>query len=432
MTGTAPAASAWRRVRESWFTYAMLWLLSRAFLGHDFVTRVSYIVGDVGYYHRQLLVSDIGRVLVEYPTPVVWSLQLVKVVVGHDLAQFVLGFVVTMLLLDAFMASLLWRRGGPHRAEAVLAWIVFILLIGPLAYFRFDLAPALLAGAAALYANRRPALAGALVAVGASLKLWPALLVLPLLGRGRERVRSGLGFLVTGVGLALASLVVAGWSRTVSPLAWQSDRGLQIESVPATALMWLRTLDASAPLQVAMSRYNAYEVTGPGAAQAIVASDVATVVGLLVIAWLGWRAIRLPERSVVTVAAVMLAIILIMIVTNKTLSPQYLIWLGGPLCAMIAGADGPDDAEPDRPSAQPLWGPPLLLTVAGCLLAAATQLVYPTLYGELITGRGTALATSVLVLRNVGLVAFTVAATGYAVRCTRPARPAAEAGRPTG
>jgi len=405
--------TALRQVLASWLTYAFLWAISRAYLGWEFSHRVSYIVGDVNYYHNQINGGggDIRRILVEYPTPVVWALDALQLVTGADQRTFVVGFMMLMLALDAAMTWLLWVNGGRRRAAAVLAWIVFIAFMGPLAYVRFDLAPALLAGAAALYVHKKPAVAGGLVAIGASLKLWPALLVLPLLGRSRERVRSGIGFLVAGVALALGSLVTAGWARTVSPLTWQTDRGLQIESVPATVVMWLRTFDPGVPYKVALSRYNAYEIDGPGVAASLQASNIATVLGMLVIAWLGWRVIRLTSRGAVTVSAVMLAIILVMIVTNKTLSPQYIFWIGGPVCAMVAGGDSDDED---------VWGAPLLFVAAAWLLAIATQQVYPTLYGELVTGAGTPLATSVLVLRNVGLVLATVSAIWFAIGRTRP------------
>lgn len=406
-----------RPVIENWFTYALLWALTRAYLGWELAHRVGYIVGDVNYYFGQLGAGDTRQVLVEYPTPVAWAMKALAAATGNDQSAFVVGFMVAMLALDAAMAWLLWQAGGHRRQAAVLVWIVFVTFMGPLAYVRFDLAPALLAAAAALWVQRRPATAGALVALGAALKLWPALLVLPLLGRDRQRLRSAAGFGAVGAGLALASLIGVGWARTVSPLTWQGDRGLQIESVPATAVMWLRTFDAGSPFQVALSRYNAYEISGPGVAASLVASTVATVLGVAVIAWLGWRVFWLVERRPSTVAIVMLAVILVMIVTNKTLSPQYVFWLGGPVCALIAATD----AEGDD-----IWGAPLLLAAAGWVVAMLTQQVYPTLYGELVSGHGTPLATSVLVLRNALLLVLTGASIWYAVVRTRTPSAAAE------
>ena len=56
-----------------------------------------------------------------------------------------------------------------------------MLLIGPLSYLRFDILPAVLAGAALLYARRVPWVTGALTGLGAAIKLWPALLWLAFL-----------------------------------------------------------------------------------------------------------------------------------------------------------------------------------------------------------------------------------------------------------
>ncbi len=163
-----------------------------------------------------------------------------------------------------------------------MTWILFVTLLGPLAYFRFDMAPAVLAGAGALLARRRPALAGALIAFGAALKLWPALLVLPLLGVDRKA--RALGHRLRchrRLCLALSSLAVGGWQRLLSPLSWQSDRGLQVESLAASPLMWLRTAQDGGGWIVGLSRYNAYEIVGPGVADGAPGRERGNAPGLL-------------------------------------------------------------------------------------------------------------------------------------------------------
>lgn len=276
------------------------------------------------------------------------------------------------------------------------------------------MAPAVLAGAGAFLYRRRPALAGTLIACGAALKLWPALLVLPLLGTGRRGVRTAVGFGVTGGVLALASLAIGGWPRLISPLTWQSDRGLQIESLPATPLMWLRAASPTPQWVVGLSRYNAFEITGPGVDAALQAASVLTLAGFLLAIVLGVRAAWSMKRTSRTVAVVMLAIILIMIDVNKTLSPQYILWLGGPLAALIGGSE--DDSEPS-------FGWPAYWAVAGGALAFLTQVVYPLRYGEIVYGTGTPGAVADLVIRNVFLVAFTVVVAWKAWWLTRRRRP---------
>jgi hypothetical protein len=405
-----------KQVAGSGWTYAALWAISRAFLAYEWSHFASFIVGDVNYYLSQITNSTSwSSSLVEYPTPVAWAMQLLRLLTGGDSGAFVWAFAISMLALDAAMAWLTWRLSNPRwRVPAILTWIVFVVFMGPIAYFRFDMAPAVLAGAGALLYKRRPALAGTLIACGAALKLWPALLVLPLLGMGRRGTRTAVGFGITGGVLALASLVFGGWQRLLSPLSWQSNRGLQVESLPATPLMWLRSASRTRDWLVGLSRYNAFEITGPGVQVALQIASVATMLGFLLAIIIGVRGAWSTHRTPRTVAAVMLAIILIMIDVNKTLSPQYILWLGGPLAALIGGSE--DDSRPTLS-----W--PVLWALASIVLAFLTQVVYPLRYGEIVYGTGVPEAVAVLVLRNVFLVLFTVIVCWKAWTLTSRPRP---------
>ena len=68
----------------------------------------------------------------------------------------------------------------------------------------------------------------------------------------------------------------------------------------------------------------------------------------------------------------MLATVAVVIITNKTLSPQYLLWIGGPIAALLLLRDSA--ASPDLRR----WI--IRIGVAGLVLAGLTQLVYPLLY----------------------------------------------------
>ena len=400
-------------IAGSGWTYAALWAISRALLGYESSTYAGFIVGDVTYYRSQITnATSWSSSLVEYPTPVAWALQLLRLVTGGNQGAFVWVFATSMLALDAAMARLTWRLSSPRwRVPAVLTWIVFVVFMGLIAYFRFDMAPAVLAGAGAFLVRRRPALAGTLIACGAALKLWPALLVLPLLGMGRRGTRAAIGFGITGGTLALASLLVGGWQRLLSPLTWQSNRGLQVESLPATPLMWLRSAAQTRDWIVGLSRYNAYEISGPGVQVALQIASLATLIGFLLAIILGVRAAWSIKRTPGTVAVVMLAIILIMVDVNKTLSPQYILWLGGPLAALIGGGD--DDSRPSLS-----W--PVIWALICCVLASLTQVIFPLRYYDLVTGTGTLQAVAALVTRNILLLIFTVVVSWKAWDLTGP------------
>jgi Glycosyltransferase family 87 len=398
-------------VAGSGWTYAALWAISRALLGYEWSPYAGFIFGDVRYYLSQITnATSWSSSLVEYPTPVAWAMQLLRLVTGGNQGAFVWVFGTSMLALDAAMARMTWKLSSPRwRVPAVLTWIVFVFFMGPIAYFRFDMAPAVLAGAGAFLVRRRPALAGTLIACSAALKLWPALLVLPLLGMGRRGARAAIGFGITGGTLALASLVIGGWQRLLSPLTWQSSRGLQIESVPATPLMWLRSASRSHEWIVGLSRYNAYEISGPGVQVALQVASLATLFGFLLAIILGVRAAWSISRTPRTVAVVMLTIILIMIDVNKTLSPQYILWLGGPLTALIGGGD--DDSRPSLS-----W--PVIWALGCVVLAFLTQVIYPLWYSEIVFGYGTPQAITTLIMRNGLLLVFTVVVSWKAWRLT--------------
>jgi hypothetical protein len=117
----------------------------------------------------------------------------------------------------------------------------------------------------------------------------------------------------------------------------------------------------------------------------------------------------------------------VVIITNKTLSPQYLLWIGGPIAALLLLRA---DATPDLRR----WV--VRIGVAGLVLAGLTQLVYPLLYDGYLGFTDQAalvVATLVTAVRNLCLLVFTVLCLLLAWRATSssPATPspAADAGR---
>jgi hypothetical protein len=374
------------------------WLLSRALTFAILVfAHESDVAGDIRYYatslHQMFSGGTLRDTLQEYPTPVL-VLLIPQFLLGFlNQVAFVVLFALSMLAVDAVFTGFLWRGDGRRRGDATNLWLWFVPAIGPLAYFRFDLVPAVLAGGAVLAAIRRPAVAGTLTAIGASLKLWPAVM-LPTFLIGRQDRRAVLtAFLATGTVLGGLSLLIAGFERTISPLHWQSARGLQIEAVSATPLMVARIFDP-ANWHVGLSRYKAFEVFGPGVHVFGQVSSALTVLGglLLIVVW--WRAHKHPYPSAETLGWLFLGTALIVTVTNKTLSPQYLLWLGGPSAALAVRAPGSPGV---RKFAR-------LLLIA----AIATQLEYPIGYNAIVKAQTIMpLWMTVLAVRNVLLVYLT-------------------------
>lgn len=388
------------------------WLITRVLMLVILASFERFIVGDVFYYHRKinaLFTAGLDRTLFEYPTPVVWILWLPYGASLGSRVGYLIAFVILMLALDALFTYVLWRSAGGRHDTAIDFWLIFVLLIGPLSYLRFDMLPAVLAGGALLAARRKPWVTGALTGLGAAVKLWPALLIGAFMSYRPDRRPAGTAFVIVGIGLALVSLIFGGWARLISPLTWQSDRGLQIESIWATPLMLARALRPDRWI-VDISQYQAYEIFGPGVDGWIMISNVATLLGLAMIILLTVRAFRHDGSTPVAIGFVIVATVAIMTITNKTLSPQYLLWLGGLMAALLTL----------RPQATP-HELPAINRMSGQLLILAllTQLVYPLFYDSYLGRHGQPLiivSTVVTTVRNLALVVFTVEACWLAWR----------------
>lgn len=412
---TVPAAEAFRRWGfDQPKALLVIWAAVRLVVFLTWGLLRPETQGDVIYYQEHIdfmFEAGPGHTMPEYPTPVLWLLAIPYFLGAGSQVGYVIAFVLLLLALDIGFSLTLWHHGGTLRAQAVATWSVFVGFIGPTIYLRFDLLTSVFAGWGVLCLIRhRDLRAGALAGIGAAIKLWPALLWPALCpGGARQRWRVSIGFWLVGGGLALASLLWAGWERLLSPLTWQSGRGLQVESIWATVPMLLRALGIG-DYAVTTSRFQAFEIYGPGVEVWMRIATVATVLGLgLVVAFfIAWW--RRGRGRLIDAAAFVLLVILIMIVTNKTFSPQYMIWLGGPLAAAIAllGCE-------DRNLASFLVDRARLLALAVAVLGTtiATGIIFPLGYPPLVRDIPSAAwlrlpITLVLAARNLTMILMTI------------------------
>ena len=395
----------------------MLWFITRLVVIGVWALLRTGTQGDVAYYYDHIAAlgqSGPASAMPEYPTPALWILSVPYLLAAGDATRYMVAFCCLMLALDAAFSLSLWRFGGQRRGQAIVVWTVFIACIGPTVYQRFDLITSVLAGWGLIAAwHKRPVIAGMLVGVAAAVKLWPALLWPALCGGSRPRAwRVTIAMVITGGALAVASLVWGGWDRLISPLTYQSDRGLQVESVFASIPMLLRSWHIG-DYAVTISRYLAFEIWGTGVPFWLSVVSVAGMAGyalivLVYVIWLIRGHGRMIEGCVLT-----LLVIVVLIVTNKTFSPQYVIWLGGPLAAtlLIVGDTRPGtDTHPlDRREGE--LDKHRLVRIAWLTLAItiATIIVYPLGYEPLTDDTAHMLwlrpvITIVLVARNAMMV----------------------------
>jgi hypothetical protein len=249
------------------------------------------------------------------------------------------SFVALMLLVDLVGLGLLaqlGRRSGNH--TGVWVWLLGIPLLGTFSVLRFDLVPTVIGIAALVVIHRRPGWFGALAGLGASIKVWPMVLLLGEWDR-RRLLRAVVAASAT---IALVLLVSAlAFGDPTGFLGEQNGRGLQEEAV-ATAPWQLRELITGEPPQRAV-RYGAWEITSHNA------DVVAGLLKWLTLAalgaatawwWLRARAIR-GGRTDLADAAVsrdfIFTVVLLLVVTSRVLSPQFMIWLLG-LAAVVLTA----------------------------------------------------------------------------------------------
>ncbi len=332
--------------------------------------------------------------------------------------------------------SYLWFARTISRSKAI-AYAIYLLVgaMGTL-LMRFDLLPALTTLGALLLAERkRFGWAYALLAIGVLLKLYPGFLA-PVLAAYQWRASAGpqptrtdadeqpdgfqtlarlwgalraskaarqaqrrelwrrakapiVGLSVfTGItlfGFALPALV--NLQGTLSEFKYALTRPIQIESAPAT-LLWLGSF-LGYPVHPNVS-FISLNLVGPLDSVIKLLSMEALIGGTLYVCW---RVLR----GKLTLRQGFVALIGVVLVSNKLLSPQYLMWIL-PLVAYVEGLD-------------PLW----------LVICALTTLIFPFIYQThhpIITVPENPQFLPTIALRNLLLVIATV----RAVRGRRPAR----------
>lgn len=383
---TAEAAAGWLLTRVLLYLIIVRTLLTKYAVDNS---------GDVTTYGKWVRTSlDHGIIPYgttwQYPPLVGPLLMIPKIFPGNYLHEFALTAVLADAAITVMLVLMARRRGtwyGPW------FWIAGAAALGPIVLGRFDVFSALpLVGALVLLGrgvvtengvdlNGRRWWAGALIGLGLAIKIWPGLAFfgLPRSRRGAQALAAAVG---TAAGATLLCLAVfrGGGSFVTN----QGSRGLEIESVWAIPFLLLRNLGLwHGQIHVL---YGSFQLVGSGVGLVADLALLGTVAGFALMAVWWWRRTWRPAL----VADATFVATLIMMLTSRVISPQYLVWLlaVGAVCVMSR------DTTQRRSC--------LLFLIA----VPITGLEFPYLFVSLWHGH--ALAVVVVAVRDLLLLAATV------------------------
>lgn len=276
----------------------------------------------------------------EYPPLALLPIVLPRLATTTEGAYQALFSVLSLVLAAGLGAALVWlaRRGWSAGTsnETMVTYVALGVASAPLIIWRFDIFPALLTSLALVaIAARRPAWAGAALGLGAVAKIYPALLVpVVIVFYLANREVKSVGLVIAGftvaAGVVLAPFMLFAGTSAFSFLGYQNARGVEMESVLAGIILLAHTV--SGAVAHVNWGFGSFQVASPliqTLAIPYLLAEVALLLGLLAGGAFSFRSDALRHGSVRprTLITYLLATLLLAIVVNKVLSPQYIVWL---------------------------------------------------------------------------------------------------------
>lgn len=328
-------------------------------------------------------------------------------------ASYVVAWSILVTVLDAVGFAFLLRgtraRRSRIRRGAALLWMAALLVLGPIAMFRIDAITVPLAVIGGLWLFSRPAVASALFTIGAWIKIWPGALFVAALALLRGRIRMLVSAAIVTFVVVLGLVLLGGSKNLLGFLSQMTGRGLQIEAVGATPLLWLT--------QVGVTRiqYNrqilTFQLAGPGVDLVAAVLTPLMALAVLAIAALAVWKLRAGASARRLLPATALALVTVLIACNKVGSPQFQVWMLAPIVLWCL-FDGPRVRVP---------------AILVLIDFALTQVVYPVLYDGLLAAQP--LPIALLSARNILVVVICVVAVRAIVRTPAAARAVPETRR---
>lgn len=228
-------------------------------------------------------------------------------------AYFTIGAIALGLLY-------LWAVSCTARIARRRIWDTAIMCLSPLlvvhAFTNWDLIPIALTAAAMLaWAGKKPVLAGVLIGLGTAAKLYPVLLLGPLLilclraGKMREWTRTAVT--AAAVWLVINVPVMLAW-----PSGWYEFIRLNSERPPE--------YDSWYFIYATLSGSTIWD-KAPGAASPSLVNTLSLALFVLACLAIGWFGLSVHRRP--RFAQLAFLVVAAFLLTNKVWSPQYSLWL---------------------------------------------------------------------------------------------------------
>ena len=283
------------------------------------------------------------------------------------------GFIAFMIVIDLLILITLLMTGlnrfkfnssstSLNGLSGAWFWVLWPILMGPLALTRFDVVPTLFALLALIALSNkkiRPYLSGFLLAIGALVKLWPMLLFVVYPKKVMMKVSAS--FVTT---LVLVILFMSTWSVGFTNfLNNQTSRGLQVESIAATPFVLAKLFGANVEYPF---RYGSLEVQAAFATEIGFLLNLFTLIVFIILFVMNYQ----NKLNYLNIFDKALVIVMISIALSRVFSPQFWVWIGGLAALALINKE------------TKLKKVIVLLSISAFL----TQLLYPGQYVQLLSG----------------------------------------------
>ncbi|MDO4909965.1 MAG: hypothetical protein Q3962_09000 [Corynebacterium sp.] len=365
----------------------LAWVITRVvILCVILLTQNPMITHDPSYYSSHF---ESHQPLMEYPFAAEEYLHIIFRLGGAS--TFNIVFVTVILILDFLILLMCFKA---RNDIAAIFWTLNGLFLGLLIYARFDLLPAFLVAATLffIYQNRQKAAAAAL-AFGVAFKIWPMYFAYTLVRdrKSKNSLNAVFSFIIISLILAILTILIKDFGRLLSPFGAQTKRGLQAESIWGSSLLFLNIFiprwHVSHPKEIVTD-----DVVGPFTSALTHISNVLILLPwVLVLVLAIYFFCRPVDKIRQLIGPSSLLVVLFVVLSNKVLSTQYIIWIVVPATLVIAFNKGRETR---------------IITVLLTIASVLTSLYFPLHYEAYTLGH--TIPTIIVFARNLVLIVTTI------------------------